>query len=797
MIAKLERLCWCGKSDMHPFSDDYLVCNSCGTLASQVIHSTEPLAVQDDQHDFYGKEYWLSHQRQDLGLPDIYQRARADLPERCLYWLRTLLSYKLPPANVLELGASHGGFVALLRWAGFDAIGTELSPWVVDFARQTFDVPMLLGDIDQQQQPAHSFDVIVLNDVLEHLPDPLGTLRHCTDLLKPDGIILIQTPSYPDSHTYAELVQGDDRFVEMLEAKEHLYLFSQRAAQQLFERLGYGTLHFMPALFAYDMYFVASKQPLAAYPDDQITQNLAARPAGRMIQALLDKQSEIEQLHIQVVQIAALDADVTFLKTQIGRLEADRDARLELIERQGAELGRIPALEADVAHLKAQLGAMEADRAARLELIERQGAELGRIPALEADVAYLKAQISAAEADRAARLVVIERQGGELGQLHHTLAQTQQRMEHVHALLGTNKLKYVAGMLPARWEQIQQLLQPPVSSVSTSNQVPAPEAEPEPLEEATPDLPEQPDVAAANEQTPAQETTPESTERLLADLPEQPELEVYSASVGEFNSTQTNAAFLDSIRLYNHTSIETLDRLRPLRDKRLLDIGASPHGYAMERALALGVAEYVGVGLDVEQSIELQLATGRGRLLYMNAEQLDFPDQSFDLVVSLSTFEHVGDVARVLAEIKRVLKPGGSALITFEPIWTCSYGHHLHHFGPIAAHMPDWAHLLWDANQMRAELAATWPTDGAISLDEAIDWTYKSPVINRIGIVQMRAYFEQSGMATEWMVLLPDEARDPDRVQFVAEATSLSPTELTTKGLSVFLNRVEDGTEAR
>jgi hypothetical protein len=108
--------------------------------------------------------------------------------------------------------------------------------------------------------------------------------------------------------------------------------------------------------------------------------------------------------------------------------------------------------------------------------------------------------------------------------------------------------------------------------------------------------------------------------------------------------------------------------------------------------------------------------------------------------------------------------------------------------------MPDWAHLLWDENQMRAELAAIWPADGAISLDEAIDWTYKSPAINRIGITQMRAYFEQSGLATEWMVLLPDEARDPERLQLVAEVTSLSPTDLMTKGLSVLLNNVEGDT---
>jgi SAM-dependent methyltransferase len=202
----------------------------------------------------------------------------------------------------------------------------------------------------------------------------------------------------------------------------------------------------------------------------------------------------------------------------------------------------------------------------------------------------------------------------------------------------------------------------------------------------------------------------------------------------------------------------------------------------------------VGVGLDVEQPIEVQSDTGIGRLLNMNAEQLDFPDHSFDLVISLSTFEHVSDVPSVLAEIKRVLKLGGSALISFEPIWTCSYGHHLHHFGSIAKHMPDWAHLLWNKEQMRAELAPSWPSNGALSLDQAVDWVFENPVINRVGISQMRAYFEQSGLQIEWMALIPDEPRDSDRVQFVAEATSLSPTDLMTKGLSVFLNNVEGGT---
>jgi hypothetical protein len=103
--------------------------------------------------------------------------------------------------------------------------------------------------------------------------------------------------------------------------------------------------------------------------------------------------------------------------------------------------------------------------------------------------------------------------------------------------------------------------------------------------------------------------------------------------------------------------------------------------------------------------------------------------------------------------------------------------------------MPDWAHLLWNKAQMQAELESTWPSDGAISLEEAVAWTFESSAINRIGISQMREYFEHSGLAVEWIVTLQDESRDPERLQSVAAATSISPDDLMVKGLSVLLNK--------
>lgn len=71
-----------------------------------------------------------------------------------------------------------------------------MSAWVVEFARRRFNVPMLFGPVEGQQIAPGSLDLIALMDVLEHLPDPAGTMLHCLSLLRPDGVLMIQTPRY-------------------------------------------------------------------------------------------------------------------------------------------------------------------------------------------------------------------------------------------------------------------------------------------------------------------------------------------------------------------------------------------------------------------------------------------------------------------------------------------------------------------------------------------------------------------------------------------------------------------------
>ena len=393
-----EARCWCGNVDLAGFLATYARCAECGTLISLRGLSTDEVEVRDDDRDFYGREYWFARQRDELGLPDIHERARLDLPERCLYWLRALLGYALPPARVLDLGSGPGAFVALLRWVGFDASGLELSPWVVDFARKAFGIPMRGGLLETQGLPEDSFDVIVLNDVLEHVVNPLELMQQCARLLSPHGFVVVQTPCYPDPQTHDELVRAEHPVLAMLQEREHLHLFSQRSVRQLFNRVGLETVQFEPALFPYDMFLLASRAPLVPTETAARDESLLRSPSARLVRALIDLDDKTRALSAQVLRIEQDRQEriqtIERLNHHIDRTRTDYDARLKTILDQQAIIGRVSQ----------DLERVSVDYEARLRVIFDQQ---GTIDRLSQDMTRLSHHLERINIDYEARLKVI------------------------------------------------------------------------------------------------------------------------------------------------------------------------------------------------------------------------------------------------------------------------------------------------------------------------------------------------------------------------------------------------------
>jgi SAM-dependent methyltransferase len=94
--------------------------------------------------------------------------------------------------------------------------------------------------------------------------------------------------------------------------------------------------------------------------------------------------------------------------------------------------------------------------------------------------------------------------------------------------------------------------------------------------------------------------------------------------------------------------------------KRILDVGCGPRG-----SLEWATMAAERVGLDPLVDTYHELGIDRHTMTYVSgyAERMPFPDESFDVVSSCNSLDHVDRLDRAIAEIKRVLKPGGVFLL--------------------------------------------------------------------------------------------------------------------------------------
>ncbi|MBM3555640.1 MAG: methyltransferase domain-containing protein [Alphaproteobacteria bacterium] len=99
----------------------------------------------------------------------------------------------------------------------------------------------------------------------------------------------------------------------------------------------------------------------------------------------------------------------------------------------------------------------------------------------------------------------------------------------------------------------------------------------------------------------------------------------------------------------------------PLAGRRVLDVGCGDGSLA--RAMATAGAAVTGLDSDPAQLAEARRLGGAGEWVEGHAETLPFPDASFDLVTAISVLCFVADAKAAIAEMARVLKPGGRLVI--------------------------------------------------------------------------------------------------------------------------------------
>jgi 2-polyprenyl-3-methyl-5-hydroxy-6-metoxy-1,4-benzoquinol methylase len=135
--------------------------------------------------------------------------------------------------SLLDVGCGDGDLVQAMQDYGWHAAGVDPDPAAVQFAcRRGLDVR--LGSLADQEYGSGSFDAIILNHVIEHVPDPILVLKECHRILKPEGRLIVATPNV-NSWFHRKFRQN---WVH-LDPPRHLYLFGTGTLADVVRRSGF------------------------------------------------------------------------------------------------------------------------------------------------------------------------------------------------------------------------------------------------------------------------------------------------------------------------------------------------------------------------------------------------------------------------------------------------------------------------------------------------------------------------------------------------------------------------------
>lgn len=126
--------------------------------------------------------------------------------------------------------------------------------------------------------------------------------------------------------------------------------------------------------------------------------------------------------------------------------------------------------------------------------------------------------------------------------------------------------------------------------------------------------------------------------------------------------------FFSNVKLFmpwKHIPFDNLIPFDELKHKNVLEIGVGLGSHAS--LLAAQAQSYTGIDLTayaVKMTAERMKMFERGAdIRRMDAEDMKFPDSTFDFVWSWGVIHHSANTRKILQEIHRVLKPGGQAVI--------------------------------------------------------------------------------------------------------------------------------------
>jgi len=154
-------------------------------------------------------------------------------------WLGRRLNKISPSGRFLDVGCATGFLLNGIRQSTqWEVHGVEFSPDAVAYAREELGLDVIAGDLKDARYPDAHFDYVHVNNVLEHVLDPVELLAECHRILKPGGYFYLAVPNgLNDSRNLVAFHQAEN--IPARSPSGHIFFFPARTLLSLMERFGF------------------------------------------------------------------------------------------------------------------------------------------------------------------------------------------------------------------------------------------------------------------------------------------------------------------------------------------------------------------------------------------------------------------------------------------------------------------------------------------------------------------------------------------------------------------------------
>jgi 2-polyprenyl-3-methyl-5-hydroxy-6-metoxy-1,4-benzoquinol methylase len=177
----------------------------------------------------------------------------------------------LPAGRLLDVGSSTGTFLSVAR-SSFDVSGVEPDPSTSAQA-QAKGLDVVAATLEEVSPPRGGFDAVTMFHVIEHLDAPREAAERVRELVRPGGIVLIETPTV--DCLWFRFAFARPRWRQLI--PDHYFFFSRQTLERLLRQCGFDPIGYEKVGRRASLRFVADRLRRSGVPLTAPLPDLLAR----------------------------------------------------------------------------------------------------------------------------------------------------------------------------------------------------------------------------------------------------------------------------------------------------------------------------------------------------------------------------------------------------------------------------------------------------------------------------------------------------------------------------------------